>query len=360
MPRRGDNIYKRKDGRWEGRYNYTLDSNGKRHYKAVYAHSYQEVKDKMSVLRAERKRPVGSCKMTVKDLCAEWLQAVKLRVKPSTYSCYKLKTDKHLIPEFGNTRFDKISTAKLHDFIDIKMREGLSAKYISDIVVVFKSMTKYISKVYSCFDPLDNVILPKKERKADALLSDEQQKRLCSSISDTYNTTNLSVMLSYYTGLRIGEVCGLKWSDIDFDANTLTVSRTVQRIYDGQTTKVFIGSPKSKSSVRTIPLPEFITERLRQLRARADDFILSGRDRAVEPRTLQYRFKSLLKKVNVPSINFHSLRHMFATNCIRLGFDVKTLSEILGHSSVEVTLNRYVHSSMDRKKACMGMVKKSF
>ena len=359
MPRRGENIYKRKDGRWEGRYNYTIDDNGKRHYKAVYARSYNEVRDKLSVLKTPKKSANSYCKMTVKELFSEWLQAVKLKVKPSTYSCYSLKVNKHLLPEFGSMRFDKLNVSKLHDFIDRKTKDGLSPKYIGDIVIAFKSMAKYVSKVHACNDPLDNVVLPKKERKSNTLLNDEQQRRLCSSISDISDSTKLGVMLSYYTGLRIGEVCGLKWSDIDLNANTLTVCRTVQRIYDGQGTKVVVGSPKSKSSVRTIPLPEFIAEQLKVLRSGTSEYILSNNGKVTEPRTLQYRFKTLLKKADVPSINFHSLRHMFATNCIRLGFDVKTLSEILGHSSVEVTLNRYVHSSLDRKKACMSMVKKS-
>ena len=136
----------------------------------------------------------------------------------------------------------------------------------------------------------------------------------------------------------------------------MTVSRTVQRVYNGSSTEVIVGTPKSKSSVRTIPMPQTIYEMLKQSKAGDSAYVLSGNEKFVEPRTLQYRFKSFLKKADLPSINFHALRHMFATNCVKLGFDIKTLSEILGHSSVEVTLNRYVHSSMERKAACMAMV----
>lgn len=137
---------------------------------------------------------------------------------------------------------------------------------------------------------------------------------------------------------------------------TLSVNRTVQRIYNGKSSKVYVGAPKSKSSVRMIPLPKVVSEMLKKYSHNRSGYVLSGSERFVEPRTLQYRFKSFLKKAELPSINFHSLRHMFATNCIKLGFDVKTLSEILGHSSVEVTLNRYVHSSMERKRECMQML----
>ena len=166
-----------------------------------------------------------------------------------------------------------------------------------------------------------------------------------------------------FTGIRIGELCSLKWSDIDLEKNILTVSKTMQRIkkLDGNTaTKILIDSPKSKSSVRKIPLPEFIADILKKLRGNSDDYVLTGKKLYAEPRTMQYRFSAILKKLSLPKVNFHALRHAFATNCIALGFDVKTLSEILGHSSVEITLNRYVHSSMDRKRACMEVLNRQF
>ena len=175
---------------------------------------------------------------------------------------------------------------------------------------------------------------------------------------NTKGTTKLAVLLSYNMGLRIGEVCGLRWDDIDLHKGTLTIRKTVQRIYENRKTKIYIGSPKSKCSERIIPIPGFLLPILKEYKR--CEYVLSGCEKVVEPRTLQYRFKTLLKKAKIPSVTFHSLRHSFATNCIKLGFDVKTLSEILGHSSVEITLNRYVHSSMDRKRACMDMMKKSF
>ena len=338
MPKRGENIYKRKDGRWAGRYNYTYDNNGKRHYHSVYAHTYQEIKDKLSVMKVENKKKIASCKLTVKELFKEWLIAVKMRVKPTTYSCYNMKIIKHILPEFGSTMYSKLNVTALHKFIDDKINGGLSAKYVSDIIIVFKSMSKYISKIHNCTDPLNNVVLPKREKKVPELLNDEQQAQLKNKLETDSKHTRLAVMLSYYTGLRIGEVCGLKWEDIDFNANTLSVNRTVQRIYVDKSTRVIVGSPKSKSSVRTIPLPKVVADTLKKYRNEKSMYVLSGKEKFVEPRTLQYRFKAFLKKANLPSINFHALRHMFATNCVKLGFDVKTLSEILGHSSVEVTL----------------------
>ena len=118
-----------------------------------------------------------------------------------------------------------------------------------------------------------------------------------------------------------------------------------------------ITEPKSISSVREIPIPDCIFSLLRKFCSNGNFYILSGTEKPVEPRTMQYRFQSFLKKANLPSIHFHALRHMFATNCVELGFDVKSLSEILGHSGVEITLNRYVHSSLERKKAFMKKLK---
>ena len=357
MARRGENIYKRKDGRWEGRYKCGYGENGKARYRSVYGKTYQAVKEALAKQKHQVIMTVPSGKSTVGELIDEWLQAVRLKVKPSTYACYSMKVSKHILPIFGGLLYEKLTVSSIHEFIQTKINDGLSAKYVGDIIVVFKSMARYITKVHGYANPLENVIMPKKEEPKKRLLSKEEQGRLCRYVLRNPDSTNIASMLSYYAGLRIGEVCGLKWCDVDLGKGVLRVERTVQRVYENESTRVLIGSPKSKSSVRTIPLPTFLIEVLRQYKDNDAVFVLSGSEKPVEPRTLQNRFKSLLKKVNLPSVNFHSLRHMFASNCIELGFDVKTLSEILGHSTVEITLNRYVHSSMERKTACMNLLK---
>ena len=295
MPRRGENIYKRKDGRWEGRYNYT-NENGKRHYCSVYARTYQDIKEKLSRLKAYEPKECSSCKLTVTELFSQWMSAVRFKVKETTFLCYRMKAVKHIIPRFGRMRYTELKVNDLHEFINSKVRSGLSVKYVSDIIIVFKSMSKYISKTYNCADPIKNVILPRKDKKQTELYSEEQQGRLKNTAFKDDKRTRLAVMLSFYTGLRIGEVCGLKWEDIDFKTNTLTVNKTVQRIYNGISTKVIIGSPKSKSSVRTIPMPKAICDMLRQSKMKGDAYVLSGNEKALEPRTLQYRFKAFLKK----------------------------------------------------------------
>lgn len=353
MSRKGENIYKRKDNRWEGRYKIGYNENGKAKYKSVYAKSYNEVKRKLIELKAVPIHHNSSGNLTVNELFNEWLSAIKLKVKPSTFANYQMKVNKHILTNFGALRYENITVQAVHNFIERKLKSGLSAKYVADIVMVFKSMAKYISKIYGFRNPIEDVILPKSEYSEMKLLSEIQQNKLCKYLMNNLNSTSLCILLSLYTGLRVGEICGLKWSDIDFDKNLLIVRRTVQRINSG----ILIDSPKTKSSLRSVPVPDFIMSILKKFRKPDNIYILSENIKSAEPRTLQRRFKSILKKVNLPSINYHTLRHMFATNCIKIGFDVKTLSEILGHSSVETTLNRYVHSSMERKSYLMNLLK---
>lgn len=360
MARRGENIYKRKDGRWEGRIKVSYNANGKTKYRSIYAKTYSEVKKKLSLLKNEPIQHNSSGTLTVKELFEEWLAMVKCKVKTSTYANYCMKAEKHILPEFGSVRYDKLTAKMLHGFIQNKLKNGLSAKYVSDIVIVFKSMAKFIAITNGFRNPIENVMLPKIEKKETHLFAENQQKQLCRHLMKNQNTTSLSIMISLYTGLRIGEICALKWSDIDFEKSILTVKRTVQRIRSikkQRSTQLLIDSPKSKSSLRQIPIPEFLMNMLRAFRGNTNAYILSGSEVITEPRTLQYRFKAILKKALLPSINFHALRHMFATNCVASGFDVKTLSELLGHSSVETTLNRYVHSSIERKAECMNMLR---
>ena len=357
MARRGENIYKRKDGRWEGRYKSGYRENGQAKYRSVYGHSYAEVRTKLAPLKITTPAMSTSCRLTVKELFSEWLSAVKLRVKPSTYANYQMKIEKHILPSFGGIRYDSLTVQMLNSFIEDKLNSGLSAKYVSDIIIVFKSMAKYISKIHRFRNIMANVTLPKVHRKEMQLLSPIQQRQLCNYLLHNLNPTSLCVLLSLYTGLRVGEVCGLMWGDIDFEKSVLTVRKTVQRIRSGvHGTQIIADTPKSRSSRRSIPIPKFIMKLLRESRSNNNCYVLSNSTVIIEPRTLQRRFKTILKKANLPSAGYHCLRHMFATNSLQAGFDVKTLSEILGHASVETTLNRYVHTSMERKIACMALL----
>ena len=173
MARRGENIYKRKDGRWEGRYKV---GNGK--YRSVYGKSYSEVKAELLKLKAVPVSVVPSGNMTVRTLFEEWLSAVKLRVKSSTYANYQMKVDKNILPEFGGFSYNSLTVQMLNLFILKELDSGLSAKYVSDIIIVFKTMAKYNAKVHGFRNILADVTLPKVDRKEKPLLTNVQQRKL--------------------------------------------------------------------------------------------------------------------------------------------------------------------------------------
>lgn len=356
MGKKGLNIYHRKDGRWEGRYRDGFHSNGKPKYRSIYSKTYSEVKEKLINIRVSTEKNMFNCTLTVEQIFTEWLNVKKVKVKESTIANYIFKANKHLLSNFGKMKIDELSIKAVYDFMQNKMNDGLSAKYISDIIVILKSLTRYASKVYHCINPITDVELPKVEKSEMKLYSKEQNNTLKLELLYDTNMTKMGILLCLYTGIRIGELCALKWNDIDFQERTISITKTCQRIRiaGNRSTRITITSPKSQSSVRTIPMPSFVLEMLRVFKpSNINTYLLSCNDKIVEPRTMQYRFQSILRKAKLPSINFHSLRHIFATSCVEIGFDVKTLSEILGHGTVEITLNRYVHSSMNRKRECM-------
>lgn len=363
MARRGENIYKRKDGRWEGRYKNGFKPDGRTKYSSVYGYSYSEVKGILSKKRAEKKASAVKCGFTFGELAELWLESVRNNVKESTFSNYYMKLQKHIIPIFGGIRYEKLTVNFLNDFVDKKINAGLSSRYVSDMCRLIKSITKFARIRLGCADKAELLSLPKFDRKEREFFNKVQQDILFSYLAENISPSNIGIIIALTTGIRIGELCALKWSDIDLEKRIITVSKTLQRIKNTsgkEATKIIITMPKSRTSERQIPIPEMIYPLLNGCKRDGDCYVLTGKKSFTEPRTLQYRFKNILEKAGLPRVNFHSLRHMFATNCVAVGIDVKTLSEILGHSSVEITLNRYVHSSIERKKECMNMFSDSF
>ena len=356
MAKRGSNIYKRKDGRFEGRVPVGYRDNGKIKYKSVYARTLAEVKEKMlEVYSIKQNRNVSAIRLTVADTAHQWLSSAKLRVKESSYANYENIVSKHILPVLGKELMSNLTTSKLNDFIHYKLKSGrlngkggLSAKSVRDIMTVYRSIEAYAAKEYGIRET--HFTMPKTEKKQTDVLNAFERKRLENYLIHNQNNTNISVLLCLFTGLRIGELCGLKWGDIDFQKGTVSVSRTVQRINKHGKSEVIVGSPKSKSSVRIVPVPDFVLAILKAKRKCDDFYIITGTCKPTEPRTMQNRFKAILKVCGIRSVNFHLLRHTYATVCIENGFDPKTLSELLGHADASITLNRYVHSSMQMKK----------
>ena len=240
---------------------------------------------------------------------------------------------------------------------------GLAPKTTSDILTVIKGSIeygRYCGYMINCY--LDKLVV-KKPIADMRVLSKEEQNRLQAVLLNDTDLRKFGVLLCLYTGMRIGEICSLKWENIDLERGILSIRETLQRIQgtgaDGKSkTKIIITEPKSKRSVRDIPLPSFLITMAKSFWSMPKAYILTGVvDRFIEPRLLQYSFKKYVLACGLEGVNYHALRHTFATRCIELGFDVKTLSEILGHTSVSITLNRYVHSSMETKRSNMERLK---
>ena len=356
MSRRGSNIYRRKDGRFEGRVHVGYKADGSKKYKSVYGRSLSDVKDKMAQLYSLRsEKTVSVVKLTVLEAAEEWLNAARLRVKESSYANYENILNKHILPFLGGEHISALTTSRINEYIHFKLtsgrlngKGGLSAKSVRDILTVYRSIERYAYREYGIRE--SNFTMPKVEQKHTDVLSLSERQKLEVFLLNNMDFTNLAVLLCLFTGLRIGELCGLKWEDIDFINSTLSVKRTVQRINKKGCSQVVIGTPKSRTSVRTVPIPNFVMTLLEKYRGYDHLYIITNSKKPTEPRTMQNRFKSILKACSVRNVNFHLLRHTYATVCIEKGFDPKALSELLGHADAAITLNRYVHSSMDVKK----------
>lgn len=352
-----ENITKRKDGRFMGRFIIGYDEKGKALYQYVYGKTYDEAREKVMIGRAVESRFLSGKKISVRKAYAEWLNAAANRVKESSAANYRMKFEKHILPEFGDMLCSELSAEIINAFIRKKLADGLSAGYIRDIFIVFKTMLKYAQEEYNFKLSLKNIALPKCEKKEVKKIDDTEQNLLVMYLKQHMDMTSFGVLVSLLMGLRIGELCGLKWNDVDFKNKVIRIGRTVQRISSvngNRKTKVVVSAPKSETSRRTISIPDRLMEYFEKFRAEGDCYILSGSEKLIEPRTMQYRYKKILKAAQVSSHNYHQLRHTFATNCMQNGFDIKTLSNILGHSDVSLTLSRYVHPDISHERRLMN------
>lgn len=352
MARKGENIYKRKDGRWEGRWIISHEY-GKAKYGYVYAKTYSEVRTELSFRRQNAVVLSEKYNNTLRSCCCEWLESVQLKCKESTCAKYRSIIEKHILPSFGEFSPRQITTSLVGAFLNEKHQAGLSPCTLCSIKTVLKMLLNHIDQ--------QNTVCNFSELKIrqNALklrvFSKSEQAKLCQFLKKDMDHCKLGVYMCLFTGLRIGELCALRWKNIMLDEKVICVEYTVQRIRsETGGTKIITTPPKSKSSNRIIPITDALAVLLERYKASDNSYVLSGSEEVfIEPRTLQYRFKNYLKSAEIESANFHSTRHTFATRCIENGVDVKSLSEILGHSNVGITLSRYVHSSMEFKRENM-------
>lgn len=375
MPRKGENIYKRKDGRWEGRYIKSKLPTGKTVYGYVYAKTYRDVKAKL--YRAAISCPKASNdSITARCDCfsivaSEWFDNIVPQIKDSTANKYRNLLHSYVLPTYGNIPLNQIT----FDFIENQCNDlllnggkkgtGLSPKTVADTLSIVRNILKFAIRKGKTIPCDGTAVQIKQSQKTMRILSQSEQDRLCSYLNSERDSCNIGILVCLFTGLRVGEICALRWEDVSFSEQTMYIHQTLQRIQDGsdpeKKTKVVLTTPKSACSIRTIPVPEPLIEILSSYKTSNVGYVLTNSESCfIEPRTMQNRFKTALKNSEIEPANFHALRHTFATRCVELGFDVKSLSEILGHATVNITMNRYVHPTLEMKKENMKKLSSLF
>lgn len=358
---KGENIFKRKDGRWEARYIKGHELSGKIRYGFCYGRTYREAKEKVTkfkaALAAGAAIPATDSRRRFAFYCDEWLRLRKPEVKGATYIKYETALSRHIKPKLGGCFPLGITGCLIDDFTrELLLEEALAPKTVHDILVVLHSVLKYTAARFPGIFPAVEIHYPKCGRGEMRVLSRQEQQRLVDYLLTDMDACKFGVLLTLFTGLRIGELCALRWGGIFLGEKTIRVDATLQRLRDtdgtgANRTRIVIGPPKSDTSRRTIPL----TDQTAALCARMapgspSAYVLTGTQAYMEPRALQYRMEKYVRDCGLEGVHFHTLRHTFATRAVEVGFEIKSLSEVLGHSSTTVTLERYVHSSMELKR----------
>lgn len=311
-------------------------------------------------------------KILYKDWIYEWLIEKKEYIKESTYANYSNNIFNHIIPKLGDCSLDEIDHKILQKFLLDLFKNGksngnggLAEKTVKDISIILKgSLKKAINEGKMKHIELTFHYPKSNIEKKIYILTKKEQNKITDYVIDNLSSKNIGLLISLYSGIRIGELCALKWEDIDFKKSLICINKTMQRIYikdkSDNTSKIIITSPKTKNANREIPINKNFLELLKKVKSSKNNYVLTGTEKFIEPRSYRKHFEKVLKKLKIKHFNFHSLRHTFATNCISLGVDYKTVSEILGHSNVNITLNLYVHPRLSQKKKCIDLVCKVF
>ena len=370
MSRKGENIYKRKDGRWEGRY-LKRTPDGKSRYGYVYASTYRDAKarlQKAAALWEANPHQGQKDSMSLSAMAERWEKTIAQQVKESTFVKYHVIIQNHLAPALGDMCVEDMTHELIEDF-SIRLLKGeapngrpLSPRTTSDILCVLRSILRYARRNGAIIPCDGSSVRIRRQAVEIRILTRQEQQRLCQYLyerlhldNNKMNLRNAGILLSLFAGLRLGEICALRWEDIELEERLLHVRQTMYRLQnlepEGPRTRVVFSTPKSITSTRMIPLPEELAQTLEQLPGPHRGFFLTGKeDVYAEPRNMQYHFRATLKRCGVAYANYHALRHTFATRCVELGFDVKSLSELLGHSTVSMTMDRYVHPSLEHKR----------
>lgn len=293
--------------------------------------------------------------MNFHDLCCIWLKYKSLTVKKTSLMQYDRIVSKYLEPILGSVNLEVLNIYQLLDCIETTKKD-LTVKSVQDIIVVLKSILKYGNSMGLCSISLEMLPSMKLKKKEIEIFHFYELKQIEKYLINNINEKNLGIIICLHTGMRLGEICALEWSDVDLINKKIFIHKTIQRIRENGKSYTVVGLPKTDSSIRTIPIHEDLLKILFSYQYN-EGYILTGTDHYLDPRSYQYYFQKVLRHLNIKAYKFHTLRHTFATRCVQCQVDIKSLSEILGHSNVSITLNTYVHSSFEMKKEEMKKFK---
>lgn len=356
MGRKGENIRKRNDGRWEGRYKCIYGGREEPRYRSVYAKTYKKVKEKLLLCKTTSQEAQSAAvgddhkKILFGDAAQQWLSEVRETKKYSTYVKYQSIYAKHLAGALGKCRIDQVTDRALNALA----LSGASASIQRSAYCVINQVLSFARSKYGV--PIRKLADMGERQKGKPVkaIDHTDQLKLTAYLYKEMDLSKLGILLCLFSGMRLGEVCALKWEDIDLRQNLIHIRRTVQRIKaeDGEKkTRLMETAPKSAFSEREIPVSATVAKLMEPFK-KGNGYFLGG-SKPMEPRTYQNRFKAYLKKAGAVEYNFHALRHTFATNCAEFGVDSKSLSEIMGHSDVQITLKKYVHPGLEAKRRYM-------
>lgn len=363
MSKNGENLYKRKDGRWEGRYIKGRKEDGAIWYGYVYDRSYQNAKRilRQKRLEYEGKEYSKNKKETCQHWIEKWLNQKNREVRKSTYMSYRSKLYTHILPEFGQKELWALSEKDLVQW-KTRLERNLKTDSAASVCRVFKQCLIQAQKEGLLkIDSLDVLTMANEPVVKIKALSKPMQENLERFLD---SKENLPILLALDTGMRIGEICGLMWEDINWEQRSIEVCQNFQRVLAEKAgyrkTECMLLPPKSYSSIRVIPMTNRLYNRLKAEYQEDKRFVFYGmkKNAPIDPRTLRYRFKRVLEQAELPDFTFHSLRHTFATRCIESGASVVTVSSLLGHKSTQLTLDTYAHSFIGEKQKAIHLLEK--
>ncbi len=301
---------------------------------------------------------------TISEIVRFWKSDKKQYVKKSSFSAYVLLIENHLLPVFGNK--DQIEEEEVQSFVFKKLDQGLSQKTVKDILIVLKMILKFGAKNKWIDQRSFDIQFPtQRDQQSIEVLTRPNQVKVMQHVQANFTFRNLGVYMCLCSGMRIGEICALKWDDLDIENSLIKVRRTIQRIYtieDGiRKTELILDSPKTKNSIREIPMNKDLLNLIKPIKkvANSSFFVLTNDAKPTEPRTYRTYYRNLMNDLGLPRLKFHGLRHSFATRCIESKCDYKTVSVLLGHSNISTTLNLYVHPNLEQKKRAIDQMFRS-